>query len=46
MESVADIFAWTCFFFGLGLFSYGMYGYIKDTIIPLWRIKYRDNNTD
>jgi hypothetical protein len=46
MDTVADILVWACFIFGLGLFSYGMYGYIKDTIIPLWRIKYRDLNTD
>ncbi len=46
MDTVVDIFAWASLIFGLGLVSYGMYGYITETIIPLWRIKYRDDNTD
>lgn len=46
MDTVGTILVWASLIFGLGLVSYGFYGYITETIIPLWRIKYRDNNTD
>ncbi len=43
MNTVADILVWACFLFGLGLGSYGLYGYFNDTIKPLYRQVKSDN---